>query len=80
MIWELRHDHKITILLAVADISRSTYYYHVKQMDKPDKYATVKQEITVIYEENRKRVGYRRVTLELRNRGVMASIIRLYSG
>ena len=50
-------------------MSRSTYYYHVKQMDRPDKYAMVKQEITAIYKENRKRVGYRRITLELRNRG-----------
>jgi transposase InsO family protein len=38
-------------------------------MEKPDKYAKVKQEITLIYEENRKRVGYRRITLELRGRG-----------
>lgn len=69
MIWELRHAHKITLLLKVAGIARSTYYYHTKQLEKPDKYAAVKQEITAIYEENRKRVGYRRITLELHNRG-----------
>lgn len=40
----------------------------MKQLAKPDKYAAVKQEIMTIYEENRKRVGYRRITLELRNR------------
>lgn len=69
MIWELRHIHKITILLEVAGIARSTFYYHVKQMEKPDKYAVIKQEISAIYEENRRRVGYRRITLELHNRG-----------
>lgn len=69
MIWELRHIHKITILLEVAGIARSTFYYHVKQMEKPDKYAVIKQEISMIYEENRRRVGYRRITLELHNRG-----------
>lgn len=69
MIWELRHTHKITLLLDVAGMARSTYYYHVKQLKKPDKYAAAKQEITTIYEENRKRVGYRRITLELHNRG-----------
>lgn len=26
---------------------RSTYYYHVKQMQKPDKYAAVKENITL---------------------------------
>ena len=69
MIWGLRHKHKVTVLLEIAGVSRSTYYYHVKQMDRPDKYATSKQEIIAIYEENRKRIGYRRITLELRNRG-----------
>ena len=69
MIRRLRHKHKITILLEVAGLARSTFYYHVKQICKPDKYAGVKQEIAVIYEENRKRVGYRRITLELHNRG-----------
>lgn len=69
MIWELRHIHKITILLEVAGIARSTFYYHVKQMERPDKYAVIKQEISAIYEENRRRVGYRRITLELHNRG-----------
>jgi len=37
-------------------------------MEKPDKYEQVKHAITTIYKENRGRVGYRRITLELRNR------------
>lgn len=61
--------HKIAVLLEVAGIARSTYYYHAKQMEKPDKYAIIKQEVSAIYEENRRRVGYRRITLELHNRG-----------
>lgn len=69
MIWELRHVHKITLLLEIAGLARSTYYYHTKQLEKPDKYMAVKEEIAVIYEENRQRVGYRRITLELQNRG-----------
>ena len=52
----------------MAGLKRATYYYHLGRLEKPDKYATVKQEIITIYEENRGRVGYRRVTLELRNR------------
>lgn len=48
---------------------RSTYYYYVKQMQKPDKYAAVKENITAIYHENQGRYGYRRITMELHNRG-----------
>lgn len=69
MIWGLRRKHKITYLVAAAGIPRSVYYYHAKQAENPDKYTHIKQEITAIYEENRHRVGYRRITAELHNRG-----------
>ena len=47
MIWELRHEHKIGLLIEIADIPRSTYYYYSKQFDhpKPDRYAEIKTEI-----------------------------------
>ena len=48
---------------------RSTYYYYVKQMNQPDKYADIKQEIQQICHENQGRYGYRRITMELHNRG-----------
>ena len=38
-------------------------------MKRPDKYADIKNEIRVIYHENQGRYGYRRITIELRNRG-----------
>ena len=69
MVWGLRQKHKITYLIQAAGIPRSTYYYYAKQAEKPDKYTDVKQEIIEIYEENRRRVGYRRITIELHNRG-----------
>jgi transposase InsO family protein len=37
-------------------------------VEKPDKYEDVKSIITQIYHENKGRYGYRRITLELRNR------------
>lgn len=48
---------------------RSTYYYYVKQSKKSDKYKVIKEQITAIYHENQGRYGYRRITLELHNRG-----------
>lgn len=35
----------------------------------PDKYAGIKEEIGLIYHQNQGRYGYRRITLELHNRG-----------
>ena len=35
----------------------------------PDKYKEVKAEIVAIYQENKGRYGYRRITTELHNRG-----------
>ncbi|MRS05723.1 IS3 family transposase, partial [bacterium] len=54
----------------MAKLSRATYYYHLKRLATTDKYAEVKELIREIYVENKKRVGYRRITLELHNKGV----------
>jgi transposase InsO family protein len=67
---ELRQKHKLDVLLAVAGLSRATYYYHLKRSAAPDKYAEIKEQILLIYTENKQRVGYRRITLELHNKGV----------
>ena len=48
---------------------RSTYYYYLKKSKEKDKYALIKEEITSIYHENQGRYGYRRITMELHNRG-----------
>ncbi|WP_438478179.1 IS3 family transposase [Streptococcus pluranimalium] len=48
---------------------RSTYYYQVKQLDKPDKSKAIKAEIQAIYDEHKGHYGYRRIHMELRNRG-----------
>ena len=68
MIWELRHEHKIGLLIDIAGIPRSTYYYYNRQFDnpKPDKYTGIKAEIRRIYDESKGRYGYRRITAELR--------------
>jgi putative transposase len=68
VIWELRHEYKITELINVSALPRSTYYYYTKQSTKPDKYAEMKQQITAIYEAHKRRFGYRQITLELHNR------------
>ena len=50
-------------------MARSTFYYCLKRMKQPDKYTELKDVIRQIFSENRGRYGYRRITLELHNRG-----------
>lgn len=50
-------------------MARSTFYYCIKRMKQPDKYAELKDVIKQIFSENRGRYGYRRITMELHNRG-----------
>ena len=71
MIHELRREYDLAILLEAAQLPRSTFYYHTKRWNIEDKYAQAKAEITAIYHENKCRYGYRRVTSELHNRGIM---------
>ncbi|BDP92450.1 hypothetical protein EfmGK923_26230 [Enterococcus faecium] len=54
---------------SIAQLAKSTYYYWVKKLDKPDKYSKIKQEITAIVKESRNSYGYRRVTLALKMKG-----------
>lgn len=50
-------------------IAKSTYFYTIKTFDKEDQDKENKDVIKAIFEENKSRYGYRRVTLELKNRG-----------
>ena len=60
---------RLDFLLETARLARSTYYYQLKQLDGLDKDKELKTEIQTIYSEHKGNYGYRRVTIELRNRG-----------
>ena len=47
VVQKLRQKHALSILLSITQLPRATFYYHLKQMQKEDKYASVKKEITV---------------------------------
>ncbi|MCF2671770.1 IS3 family transposase, partial [Butyricicoccus pullicaecorum] len=68
VVQKLRQRHSLDILLSIAQLPRATFYYHLKRMNRTDKYESAKAEITAIYHENKGRYGYRRITTELRNR------------
>ena len=64
---------RLDFLLETARLARSTYYYQLKQLDGLDKDKELKTEIQTIYSEHKGNYGYRRVTLELRNRGFVVN-------
>lgn len=60
-------------LLKLAGLPRSTFYYILNNTERPEKHASLRAEIHLICAENFGRYGYRRVTMELHKRGVLAN-------
>ena len=71
VIQELRQRYPLALVLEIAQLPRSTYYYHSKRQSAGDKYAYAREQIAEIYHENKGRYGYRRITDELHNRGIL---------
>ena len=70
MVQQLRLKYPLSLLLEIAQLPRATFYYHLKRMQKADKYAEAKAEISFIYQENKGRYGYRRITAVLHKKGM----------
>lgn len=66
-------EFALEILLKIIKLARSTYYYQLKQLGKSDKNHDIKDEIQAIFTEHKGNYGYRRMTLELRNRGFVVN-------
>ena len=66
-------EFTLEILLKIIKLARSTYYYQLKQLNKSDKNHDIKDEIQAIFTEHKGNYGYRRMTLELRNRGFVVN-------
>lgn len=69
----VRGGFRLDILLDFTGLARSTYYYHLKQLNKLDKNKVFKAKIKMIYDEHKGNYGYRRITLELRNQGFLVN-------
>ncbi|MGF3054921.1 IS3 family transposase, partial [Microbacterium sp. YY-03] len=57
------------MLLDIADLARSTFYYHLARLDRADPHAELKAVITQIFTRSKSRYGHRRIHLELRKQG-----------
>ncbi|MFE3977291.1 MULTISPECIES: IS3 family transposase [unclassified Peribacillus] len=69
VVHELRKQFDLNLLLSISNMARSTYYYWVNAFGREDKYTEIKSLIEEIFHTHKGRYGYRRITLELRNRG-----------
>ena len=66
---ELQSTHHLKTLLQVAELPRSTFYYHTSKQQQADPFASLNTKIKAIYHQHKGRYGYRRITAELRNLG-----------
>jgi putative transposase len=67
---ELRHKYDLAILLRCMKMARSSFYYYANQPAR-DKYFDIKALIQAVYYKHKGRYGYRRITLLLRQQGLL---------
>src|SRR5690606_672059 len=61
----LKRLYQLPGLLAQLGLARSSYFYHRTRVRMSDKYLTIRQNITEIFEANRRCYGYRRLQASL---------------
>jgi putative transposase len=57
----LKADYPLAVLLQVAGLARSTFFYHQARLDRPDPHAELKTAITEAFTAAHGRYGHRRV-------------------
>lgn len=68
---ELRHRYDLAILLSCLRMARSNFYYYQKRLQGTDKHEDTKALIKQLYHKHKGTYGYRRITLALRERGLL---------
>jgi len=66
---DLKADHRLCVLLAVAGLARSTFFYHQARLQRPDPNAELNAAISTVFEQAKGRYGHRRIHRELHKRG-----------
>lgn len=70
---ELRPKYNLNLLLTISEVKKSTYHYHQNKVDKDNKNDSLMNQIISLFYQHKSRYGYRRVTLELANRGIIVN-------
>lgn len=78
IIQELTADFKLVDVLKVTQFPKSTYHYWIKKMKQENPNQELEELIFTIFNENHENYGYRRITLELHNRGLRVNHKKVY--
>ena len=65
----LKAQYRLEVLLDVAGLARSTFFYHQSRLGRPNKHAALKVEIASVFSESFNRYGHRPVHRTLKNKG-----------
>ena len=65
----LKAQYRLTVLLEIAQLARSTFFYHQARLSRPDAHATLKVAIQTIFTQAQGRYGHRRIHARLRTEG-----------
>ena len=65
----LKADFPLPVLLQVAGVARSTFFYHQARLQAPDPLEALKAALTDIFTANHGRYGHRRIHTKLRKQG-----------
>jgi putative transposase len=65
----LKADFPLPVLLQVAGVARSTFFYHQARLQAPDRQEALKAMVTEVFEKSHGRYGHRRVHTELVKQG-----------
>jgi putative transposase len=65
----LKAEHRLDVLLEIAGLARSTFFYHQNRLTQPDPRIELKTAITAVFENSRRRYGHRRVHAVLTGQG-----------
>ncbi|QVK21782.1 IS3 family transposase [Mycoplasmatota bacterium] len=78
IVFELRQKHGVLKpILEIANLAKSTYFDVLKNIDS-DNDKEIKSKITNIYYKHKGRYGYRRITIVLRNEGLVINHKKVY--
>lgn len=69
----LRSAFPISLLLDIVGLSSSSFYYQLKALKSPSKYAQLTEKITEIVKDSGFSYGYRRVWIQLKQLGITVS-------
>jgi putative transposase len=69
----LKADFPLPVLLQVAGLARSTFFYHQARLQGPDPQAALKAAVTELFTKNHGRYGHRRIRTELAKLGWTAA-------